>query len=127
PSAVAASVSGGTVLEGEDPPIEGAYLDVNNPAVSVSGAQTNRVPMPVQWMYILADGKLAAMTPGTTTIPDATTGNPIVGRVAFWTDDETSKVNINTASEGTFWDRPLAYSPEVKGDILNSGYERQFS
>jgi uncharacterized protein (TIGR02600 family) len=33
-----------------------------------------------------------------------------VGRVAFWTDDECSKVNINTASEGTFADTPIANS-----------------
>ncbi len=38
--------------------------------------------------------------------------NPIVGRVAFWTDDETSKVNVNTAGEGTFWDMPRFNSPD---------------
>ncbi len=42
----------------------------------------------------------------TATITPATTGNPIVGRIAYWTDDETSKVNINTASEGAFTDTP---------------------
>ncbi|MEJ0000336.1 MAG: hypothetical protein WDO13_14955, partial [Verrucomicrobiota bacterium] len=29
-------------------------------------------------------------------------GDPIVGRIAFWTDDETGKININTASEGAY-------------------------
>ncbi|MGB8352357.1 MAG: Verru_Chthon cassette protein A, partial [Chthoniobacteraceae bacterium] len=29
---------------------------------------------------------------------------------AFWTDDESCKVNVNTASEGTFWDRPWTSS-----------------
>ena len=30
--------------------------------------------------------------------------SPIVGRTAFWSDDAASKVNISTASGGTFWD-----------------------
>ncbi|MEI6533958.1 MAG: Verru_Chthon cassette protein A, partial [Verrucomicrobiaceae bacterium] len=46
-------------------------------------------------------------------IPSAT--NPIVGRIAFWTDDESCKVNINTASEGTYWDVPRIYSDEDFG------------
>ncbi len=38
-----------------------------------------------------------------------TTDNPMVARIAFWTDDETCKVNINTASEPTFMGQPLYY------------------
>ncbi len=81
----------------------------------------NPAPMPVRWLYMLRDGKL--------TVPDTAVrnasgdlemrwssgganspsrDNPIVGRIAFWADDETCKLNINTASEGTFWDRPGA-------------------
>jgi uncharacterized protein (TIGR02600 family) len=71
-----------------------------------------RLPMPVRWMYLLADGTFAIPQDGTTNgivsfvsgAPSAS--NPIVGRMAFWVDDETSKVNINTASEGTFYDLP---------------------
>lgn len=62
-------------------------------------------PMPVTWLYLLEDGTLAAPTGGTgnsVTVSGATTANPIVGRIAFWTDDDTSKVNINTAS-GAPW------------------------
>jgi uncharacterized protein (TIGR02600 family) len=75
---------------------------------SISGAPTtgttNTAPMPARWIYMLKDGSLVAATGnGTTaTIAGATATNPIVGRVAFWTDDETSKVNINTAS-GAPW------------------------
>ena len=79
----------------------------------------NPAPMPVRWLYVLRDGRL--------TVPDSsvrsafgaeemhwkpggayspTRDNPIVGRIAFWADDETCKLNINTASEGAFWDRP---------------------
>ena len=65
-------------------------------------------PMPVTWLYVLEDGTLAAPTDGgsantVTVSPAATAANPIVGRIAFWTDDDTSKVNINTAS-GAPWD-----------------------
>jgi len=70
------------------------------------------VPMPVRWLYILQDGSLVSPTGSgkTVTVAGATPGNPIVGRIAFWTDDETCKVNVNTASAGTFWDVPRAYS-----------------
>ncbi len=30
--------------------------------------------------------------------------NPVVGRTGFWVDDESVKLNINTASEGVAWD-----------------------
>lgn len=76
-----------------------------------SSADNNRAPMPVRWLYQLKDGTLV---PGTgsgnvttvTTVTGATLENPIVGRLAFWADDETCKVNINTAAEGTYWDTP---------------------
>lgn len=73
----------------------------------------NRAPMPVKWLYVLKDGTLhTARDPadGHVTVDGATRDNPIVGRLAFWTDDETSKININTASEGTYWDVPRIYS-----------------
>lgn len=69
------------------------------------------IPMPARWLYILRDGQAVAPSDasGTTaTIPGASRDNPIVGRIAFWTDDETSKLNINTASQGMFWDIPRA-------------------
>ena len=121
PAAVAKDVSGdgvsGTALDGVSVPIEGCFLNTGNLATQTSATQTNTVPMPVQWMYVLESGKIAAMDPATKKIAGATKADPIVGRVAFWTDDETSKVNINTASEGTFWDRPWTSSN------LFGGYE----
>ncbi len=61
-----------------------------------------RATMPVEWLYVLEDGSVVAQ--------DAITkGNPPVGRVAFWTDDESCKININTAGERTMWDRPRAW------------------
>ncbi|SKA99387.1 Verru_Chthon cassette protein A [Prosthecobacter debontii] len=79
---------------------------------SKRNADQQRLPMPVRWLYVLQDGTLGTLdTTGRFTAPGnkkATRSNPIVGRVAFWVDDETSKVNINTAAEGSFWDTPRA-------------------
>ncbi len=90
---------------------------VDQVALPSAGPANQRLPMPVLWLYVLQNGALATPLSGQggkvtfdtsdpTKVPSAT--NSIVGRVSFWTDDETCKVNINTASEGTFWDRPWA-------------------
>jgi len=105
---------------------------------SASGAASNPIPMPVKWLYILADGSFHlpdSSSAGTkAVILAATAANPIVGRVAFWADDETCKVNVNTASVAkastacttgtdtpasykmndynTFWDVPRFTAPE---------------
>jgi hypothetical protein len=80
---------------------------------------TSLLPMPVKWLYILKDGTVTVGAPvgaGTAVhITNATVTNPIIGRVAFWTDDETSKVNINTASEGIFWDQPYGNNTNEMG------------
>lgn len=92
-----------------------------------------RLAMPVQWLYVLKDGAVGYLHDaggqlqfrvlnqgqnGLGAGPSVSDGesygvpsqaNPIVGRVAFWTDDETSKVNINTASEPTFAGQPIYY------------------
>ena len=97
------------ILDPRDPQSPGS---ATNPSVlstldgfSISSApgatQLQPVPMPVRWMYMLRDGTMVSpSTPSgsTVTISGATKDNPIVGRVAFWTDDETTKVNVNTAS-----------------------------
>ncbi len=77
-------------------------------------SSATRLPMPVKWIYVLRDGQMVAPSGGgakTATFAGPivpTSANPIVGRIAFWTDDDTCKLNINTASEGTFWDTPRA-------------------
>jgi len=87
---------------------------------SAPASPSNPLPMPVRWLYALSDGSLVAPTSsgGRLKIPGATERNPIVGRVAYWTDDETCKVNVNTAAGdiwstatgdfGAFWDTPRA-------------------
>lgn len=81
----------------------------------LSGAEKDlRLPMPVKWLYVLQDGQLVAPTGSgnQAVVTGASKTNPITGRIAFWTDDETSKVNINTAAEGTFWDTPRTVAAE---------------
>ena len=83
----------------------------------------NPAPMPVKWLYVLQDGTLTTATASganaTLNSKLATADNPIKGRIAFWTDDESSKVNINTASEGTYWDTPRIYSHQDVGSVTN--------
>ena len=103
---------------------QGVYTDLNAPAQPLFGSalypildvnavtqviglssDTGTVQMPVAWIYELQDGTLG--------VPSAATAaNPIVGRIAFWTDDETSKIDINTAGEGSPWNTPRANSPD---------------
>jgi uncharacterized protein (TIGR02600 family) len=82
--------------------------------VQTTGGDTQRLPMPVEWLYVLSDGTLGALDAENTFVGavQPTQDNPIVGRVAFWADDETSKVNINTASEPTPWAVPTFFHEE---------------
>jgi uncharacterized protein (TIGR02600 family) len=75
-----------------------------------------RLPMPVQWLYLLRDGTIGWMTGNGNSYQFVSQGggqpseeNPMVGRIAFWTDDESCKVNINTAGEPTPWSLPVTY------------------
>ncbi len=68
----------------------------------------DRAAMPVRWLYVLKDGSIRDQSA-------ATADNPMVGRIAFWTDDESCKVNINTAS-GT------KYSPAIINAGASAGY-----
>ena len=89
---------------------------------SNASAINNPAPMPVRWLYQLKDGSLvAASASGTTvTVAGAKADNPIVGRVAYWTDDETCKINVNTAAEGMYWDTPRFKGPGWAG-VFSSG------
>jgi uncharacterized protein (TIGR02600 family) len=61
------------------------------------------VAMPVAWLYQLQDGTLGPASNGTA-------ANPIVARMAFWADDDTCKININTAGCGSPWNTPRVNS-----------------
>ena len=97
------SISG---FEVEAPP--GGFISYKSEA-----GDAQHIPMPVRWLYRLKNGEVVAPTGGTgqkVTIASATKANPVVGRIAFWADDESCKVNINTASEGKYWDIPRTNS-----------------
>ena len=85
----AANLSAGTEIEG----------------LSSDSTATDPVTMPVAWLYQLQDGTLGPAGNGTA-------ANPIVARIAFWTDDETCKININTAACGSPWNTPRANSTD---------------
>ncbi|MGB8353848.1 MAG: hypothetical protein WCD79_08190, partial [Chthoniobacteraceae bacterium] len=67
-------------------------VDLNKPSVlgeypiAMPSAGATAANMKVGWINVLADSGTAASK-----------SNPIVGRIAYWMDDETCKVNINTA------------------------------
>ncbi len=86
-----------------------------------SGIEFPVLPLPVKWMYVLKDGTMGTMKTlmASTTKPSKI--NPVVARTAFWTDDESSKVNINTASEGTFWDTPSYVGFRESGNVTAAG------
>lgn len=90
---------------------EGFSYEQTNKALNGTAAPTApqpSLPMPVRWLYSLADGTLGTLKNGAWQHPSVQPSliNPIVGRIAFWTDDESCKVNTRTASEGIFWDTP---------------------
>lgn len=106
---------GGVVMPGSGPP------------------DSQRLPMPVRWIYALADGTLGTLDDAGTF--EAQSGsakpskaNPITGRLAFWTDDETCKLNLNTASEGVHWDSPRVATEEDRwlgaSQPTNGEYQR---
>ncbi|MCB1225989.1 MAG: Verru_Chthon cassette protein A [Verrucomicrobiales bacterium] len=92
-----------------------------------------RLPMPVRWIYILEDGSHAypARSDGGKVTFDASNRpsekNPIVGRIAFWTDDECAKVNLNTASEGIAWEVPRTHSPSDRAMAERMPVRHEFS
>ncbi len=92
--------------------------EFGNKAAKKAGA-AGHVAMPVKWIYQLEDGTLGVMA-GEGSNQDAYSFTPISGsgtasednrivaRFAYWADDETSKLNINTHAGGLAWDVPKA-------------------
>jgi len=105
------SVEGFNYDTGSTPPPDGSVSPT-----AANGDDDQRLPMPTKWLYVLQDGTMSSATGvnnGLVTLsPAPSQTNPVVGRVAFWTDDETCKININTASEGTYWNKPYTSDPQ---------------
>lgn len=112
-----------TNLEDKNVEVEGFYFETNSVRRSryprMSGEKIDHfvgLPMPVRWLYQLKDGTLGTLD-RVSAVPkfekvsgDGTPSqaNPIVARIAFWTDDESCKLNVNTAAGGSPWDTPRA-------------------
>ena len=104
-----------------NPSASGSVVGFTNNASAAIVTPTSPLPMPVRWIYVLRDGSL---TNSSVTNATFDASNPVVGRIAFWTDDDTCKLNINTASaarEGekngttdtqSFWDLPYGGNPK---------------
>jgi len=112
PSVATSIASSGSAVAGFDVQTASVPGYVSSGSVS---ATNNPAAMPVRWLYVLKSGTLvpgvAGTTPGQINVPGASGTNPIVGRVAFWTDDETCKINVNTAADGTYFDSPRFDGP----------------
>jgi hypothetical protein len=71
----------------------GSAAGHNNESYLLTGTQTNTPnPMRVSWIYARRDGSLSFDEP-----PAYSTTNPVIGRFAYWVDDESARVNLNTA------------------------------
>jgi hypothetical protein len=79
-------------------PVADRNLSVDLNRVVLSGDRLPLINPPggemrVGWTYVQQDGGRVSGAP-----PAYNPSNPVVGRYAFWVDDESSRVNINTAS-----------------------------
>ncbi len=92
----------------------------NNVTVIGVSSDTTSVAMPVAWLYQLQDGTLGPASNGTA-------ANPIVARIAFWTDDDTCKININTAGCGSPWNTPRVNSTNDEVWSTNQPAEGEYS
>jgi uncharacterized protein (TIGR02600 family) len=97
--------------------VQGLAINGTAPATS----PRHLMPMPVRWLYVLSTGKILAPLPGGDLSmarfdmaefqPQGNEPAPkIIGRIAFWTDDESCKINLNTASEPAPWHPPMTVS-----------------
>lgn len=118
-----------------DPAVFQGAGQVEGCSVSPAGAPAGTVagqslPMPVRWIYMLADGTQGvADTDGrfvSTSGQGPSAENPIVSRFAWWTDDESCKVNINTAGEGVAWDMPRADTAQERSLAENQPLSREY-
>jgi hypothetical protein len=69
--------------------LNAAGLGGSYPVAGAAGNGTGPV-MDLDWVNVLRNGS--------TDLSSANATNPVVGRYAFWVDDETAKINFNTAS-----------------------------
>lgn len=121
--------NGTDILDGPD--IQGFQVSKIGTGISTISSfdEEHPIEMPVRWLYMLKDGTIVPATnltevegktgaalviPGDKKTTSQDQANVPIARLAFWTDDDSTKVNINTASQGTFWDTPVCNSQATK-------------
>lgn len=85
----------------------------DDPSGTGGGTSAATVKMPVRWVYVRKDGTMVRTADDSNwdDLPPATdTVNPLVGRFAFWADDESTKVNYNLA-----WTRDAKLNTQPPG------------
>ncbi len=95
-SGQAAGATSGTGQVDINAPIMGSAGQQRYPILSPNTEFPGQTPMPIAWVDVLQNGTQYREGGGT----PSTAANPVVGRYAYWTDTETSKVNLNTAGLG---------------------------
>ncbi len=93
---------------------------------SQGGIAVTNTPMLASWIYVLQNGTLTNSPPAY--LPGNAANAP-VGRFAFWTDDESAKINVNTAltrNSATNADSPSQINLEsvFPGQSTNIGFYR---
>lgn len=93
--------------------VEGFAIDEEALLGTIPG---EALPMPAEWLYVLEDGSLGTVDAGGRWTGEGTPSesNPIAARLAYWADDESTKINVNVASEGIPWDAPRADTPRER-------------
>jgi len=127
----------GTKIEGFDVSADYGIPDTDDLDGDGDTTEIGQIPMPVKWLYVLADGRLATaqrdpsqaktVTLSTADGNAVTAANPPVARIAFWTDDDTCRLNINTASDGSFWMLPVTSGADdslATGQVNIHEYQR---
>ena len=85
-------------------------VDLNAPCATgvrpINSALDPSLKMNVAWVSVLANpSQLASST------------NQIIGRYAYWVDDEGAKVNVNTADGSEKYDGALSYGPGTPTEV----------
>lgn len=66
------------------------YVLSEDERTAVTGENATSNPMPVAWIYVFKDGFRSTDLAHTNV-------SPVIGRLAYWTDDESARVDVNTA------------------------------
>ena len=98
--------------------LEGANFLLTDPdgLATIKASQMSGSSLYVRWIYQEQDGTLLPAFPAT-----FNPANPIVGRFAFWVDDESTKINVNTAWART--NLTASGNPPSEGDPSRIGLD----